>query len=174
MLNIGYELMKSDGLQEPEQYDAECWMYQDFDNSLVSDPLTCKFVESINLYNRRHFNANESMMQSFDEQLAEYEKLIKRKKKIDKESYIAIINSIFYMFIDRYGDIEKLWNILLRISRGPGVDVAKVALKELLESSEDELDIIRYNHLLSEIQINEYIDMKAEEFEENYGYEQNE
>ena len=78
------------------------------------------------------------------------------------------------MFIDRYGDIEKLWNILLRISRGPGVDVAKVTLKELLESSENELDIIRYNHLLSEIQINEYIDRKAEEFEENYGYEQNE
>lgn len=174
MLNIGYELMKCDGLQEPEQYDAECWMYQDFDNSLVSDTLTCKFVEAINLYNRRHFNASESIMQSFDEKLAEYEKLIKSKKKIDKESYIAIINSIFYMFIDRYGDIEKLWNMLLRISRGPGEDVAKVALKELIESSEDELDIIRYNHLLSEIQINDYFDMKAEEFEENYGCEQNE
>ena len=38
-------------------------------------------------------------------------------------------------------------------------------------SPEDELDIIRYNHLLSEIQISEYIDMKTVEFEENFGHE---
>lgn len=129
------------------------------------------FVETINLYNRNNFTVTELAVQSFDEQLLEYEKLIKSKKKIDKESYITIINSIFYMFIDRYGDIEKLWNILLRISRGPGEGVAKEVLKECIENSDDELDIIRFNHLLKEIQMNEYFDMKAEEFKENNGYE---
>ena len=75
------------------------------------------------------------------------------------------------MFIDKYGDIEKLWNILLRISRGPGEEVAKDVLKELIENSDDELELIRYNHLLQEIQMNEYFDMQAEEFEKNYEYE---
>lgn len=77
------------------------------------------------------------------------------------------------MFIDKYGDIEKLWNILLRISRGPGEEVAKEVLKELIENSEDELEIIRFNHLLTEIQMNEFFDMKAEAFEESYRLEQN-
>ena len=84
---------------------------------------------------------------------------------------MIIINSIFYMFIDEYKDIEKLWKILLRISRGPGEDVAKDVLKELIENSDDELEIIRYNHLLQEIQMNEYFDMQAEEFEKSYEYE---
>lgn len=110
-------------------------------------------------------------MQSYDEQLLEYEKLIKSREKIDKDRYIIIINSIFYMFIDEYKDIEKLWKILLRISRGPGEDVAKDVLKELIENSDDELEIIRYNHLLQEIQMNEYFDMQAEEFEKSYEYE---
>ena len=126
------------------------------------------------LYNKKHFVISEMAIQSYDEQLLEYEKLIKSEEKIDKESYSAIINSIFYMFIDKYGDIEKLWNILLRISRGPGEEVAKDVLKELIENSDDELELIRYNHLLQEIQMNEYFDMQAEEFEKNYEYESGE
>lgn len=172
LLEIARKLMRCDGLQGPEQFDREYWAYQDYDNSFSCDPLTRKFVNTINLYNKKHFVINETAMQSYDEQLLEYEKLIKSKEKIDKESYIAIINSIFYMFVDKYGDIEKLWNILLRISRGPGEEVAKDVLKELIENSDDELDIIRYNHLLQEIQMNEYFDMQAEEFEKNYEYEQ--
>ena len=172
LLEIARKLMRCDGLQGPEQFDREYWAYQDYDNSFSCDPLTRKFVNTINLYNKKHFVINETAMQSYDEQLLEYEKLIKSKEKIDKESYIAIINSIFYMFVDKYGDIEKLWNILLRISRGPGEEVAKDVLKELIENSDDELDIIRYNHLLQEIRMNEYFDMQAEEFEKNYEYEQ--
>lgn len=171
LLGIAYKLIRCDGLQEPEQFDEECWAYQGYDGSFSCDMLTSKFVETVNLYNKKHFVVSESTMQSFDEQLLEYEKLIKSKEKIDKESYVAIINSIFYMFIDKYGDVEKLWNILLRISRGPGEEVAKEVLKECIENSEDELDIIRFNHLLKEIQMNDYFDMKAEEFEETNGFE---
>ena len=168
LLEIARKLMRCDGLQEPEQFDGEYWAYQDYDNSFSCDLLTKKFVNAINLYNKKHFVISEMAIQSYDEQLLEYEKLIKSEEKIDKESYSAIINSIFYMFIDKYGDIEKLWNILLRISRGPGEEVAKDVLKELIENSDDELELIRYNHLLQEIQMNEYFDMQAEEFEKNY------
>ena len=171
LLEIARKLMRCDGLQEPEQFDGEYWAYQDYDNSFSCDLLTKKFVNAINLYNKKHFVISEMAIQSYDEQLLEYEKLIKSEEKIDKESYSAIINSIFYMFIDKYGDIEKLWNILLRISRGPGEEVAKDVLKELIENSDDELELIRYNHLLQEIQMNEYFDMQAEEFEKNYEYE---
>ena len=45
-------------------------------------------------------------------------------------------------------------------------------MKEFIENSDDELDVIRYNHLLQEIQMNEYFDMQSEEFEKNCGYEQ--
>ena len=167
LLDIAYKLMKCEGLQEPEQFDAECWGYQDYDNSFGCDQITCKFVDSVNSYNRNHFSVSEVVIQSFDEQLLEYEKIIKSKEKMDKETYVEIINSIFYMFADRHADIKKIWNILLRISRGPGEEVAKDVLTELIKISKNELDIIRYNHLLSEIQMNEYFDMKAEEFEKN-------
>lgn len=171
LLEIARKLMRCDGLQEPEQFDEEYWAYLDYDNSFSCDILTRKFVNTINLYNKKNFVISEMEMQSYDEQLLEYEKLIKSREKIDKDRYMIIINSIFYMFIDEYKDIEKLWKILLRISRGPGEDVAKDVLKELIENSDDELEIIRYNHLLQEIQMNEYFDMQAEEFEKSYEYE---
>lgn len=171
LLEIARKLMRCDGLQEPEQFDEEYWAYLDYDNSFSCDILTRKFVNTINLYNKKNFVISEMEMQSYDEQLLEYEKLIKSREKIDKDRYMIVINSIFYMFIDEYKDIEKLWKILLRISRGPGEDVAKDVLKELIENSDDELEIIRYNHLLQEIQMNEYFDMQAEEFEKSYEYE---
>lgn len=170
LLEIACELMKCEGFQEPEQFNPEEWGYQDYDNSFACDPLTIKFVDSINLHNRRNFIVSESEIQSFDEQIAEYRKIIKKKMKIEKSDYIAILDGIFYMFYDPYGNFEDLWNLLLKISRGPAEDVAKETLKELIESSENELDIIRYNHLLTEIQMNEYFDMQAADFEESYAY----
>ena len=172
LLEIACELMKSEGLQEPEQFDPENWGYQDYDNAFVCDPITIKFVDSINLHNRRNFSVSESEIQSFNEQIIEYQKIIRRKKKIDKRNYITILNGIFSMFYAPYGDIEKLWNLLIRISRGPAEDVAKDTLKELIESSDNDLDIIRYKHLLTEIQMNEYFDMQVAEFEENCVYGQ--
>lgn len=170
LLNIAYELMTCEGLQEPKQFDAECWAYLDYDKSFACDTITCKFIDAINSYNIKHFNMSIAA-QSNDEQLNEYEKMIKNEQKIDKEGYIAIIGTIFYMFYDRYEDIDKLWNILLRLSRGPGEDVAKEALEELMDTSDDELYIIRYNYLLEEIQMNEYFEMEAEALEEYYGQE---
>lgn len=67
------------------------------------------------------------------------------------------------MFQYKGNNVEDLWNILLRISRGPGGKIAKSVLRDKLESSKDALEIIRCNHLLSEIQMNEYFDMRAEE-----------
>lgn len=72
LLEIARKLMRCDGLQEPEQFDEEYWAYQDYDNSFSCDPLTIKFVNTINLYNRKNFVTSEMAMQSYDEQLLEY------------------------------------------------------------------------------------------------------
>ena len=69
------------------------------------------------------------------------------------------------MFYNRHNNTEDLWNILLRISRGPGEKVAKSVLQDKLESSKDEMEIVRCNHLLSEIQMYEYFDMRAKEYQ---------
>lgn len=174
LLKIAYELMNCNGLREPEQFIDENWAYQDYDNSFGCSLITSKFIKSVNLYNRKHFNRSELEIFNFDEQLIEYEKLIKSKRKIDKKAYLEIMNKVFLMFYDKSSNIDELWNILLKISRGLGENVAEETLKELLESSEDELNIIRYNHLLYEIQMNEYFDMKVEEFKEQYEYEKDE
>ena len=78
------------------------------------------------------------------------------------------MNSIFYMFTDKTQDTDKLWNILLRISRLLGTDEAEKILKELKNKTEDDLDVIRLNHLLREIEISEYLSMMAKEFEDSY------
>lgn len=167
LLSIAYALMKCEGLQEPIQFNSECWAYLDYDNSFGCDTITCKFVNAINSYNTKHFNMSV-VAQSNDEQMKEYEKLIKSQQKIDKDDYIAIIDSVFRMFDSKYGDIDKLWNLLLRLSKGPGENVAKETLEKLISASDDELDIIRYNHLLLEVQMNEYFELEAERLEECY------
>lgn len=171
LLEIAYELIKCEGLQEPEQYDAENWSYGEYDNSFGCDRLTQEFINAVNVFNKKNFIADTSLIPSNDEQLAEWQKLIDNREKIDKTGYVSIISAIFYMFQEHI-EIDNLWNMLLKISRGPAEKVAKDTLKELIKLSDDELDIIRYNHLLSEIVFSEYLDMQAEEFEDNYANEQ--
>lgn len=165
LLSIAYSLMKNEGIYEEEQYDSEDWAYQDYDDCFGCDSLTAKFIDSINAYNRNTFTIEENLLKNTEGQLAEYQKLIRDKIELDREKYLSVINNIFNMFHAQYNNIEDLWNILLRISRGPGEKVAKSVLKDKLKSSKDAVEIVRYNHLLSEIQMYEYFDMRAEEYQ---------
>lgn len=165
LLSIAYSLMRNEGIYEAEQYDSEDWAYQDYDDCFGCDSLTKKFIDSINAYNRNTFNIEENLIKNAEGQLVEYQKLIRDKIELDREKYLSVINNIFGMFHDQYNNIEDLWNILLRISRGPGEKVAKSVLQDKLESSKDEMEIVRCNHLLSEIQMYEYFDMQAEEYQ---------
>lgn len=165
LLSIAYSLMKNEGIYEAEQYDSEDWAYQDYDDCFGCDSFTAKFIDSINAYNRNTFTIEENLLKNTEGQLAEYQKLIRDKIELDREKYLSVINNIFGMFHDRHNNIEDLWNILLRISRGPGEKVAKSVLKDKLKSSKDVVEIVRCNHLLSEIQMSEYFDMRAEEYQ---------
>lgn len=163
LLSIAYSLMRNEGIYEAEQYDSEDWAYQDYDDCFGCDSLTKKFIDSVNAHNKKKFTINKNLMKNVGGQLAEYQKLIKDKEELDREKYISVINSIFCMFHDKCNNVEDLWNILLRISRGPGEKVAKSVLRDKLKSSKNGMEIVRCNHLLSEIQMNEYFDMRAEE-----------
>lgn len=165
LLPIAHNLMRNEGIYEAEQYDSEDWAYQDYDDCFGCDSLTKKFIDSINVYNRNAFIIDENLVKNTEGQLAEYQKLIKDKIELDREKYLFVINNIFGMFYDQHNNIEELWNILLRISRGPGEKVAKSVLQDKLESAKDEMEIVRCNHLLSEIQMYEYFDMRAEEYQ---------
>lgn len=165
LLSIAHSLIRNEGIYEAEQYDSEDWAYQDYDDCFGCDSLTKKFVDSINAYNRNAFIIDENLVTNIEGQLAEYQKLIKDKVELDREKYISVINNIFGMFYNRHNNTEDLWNILLRISRGPGEKVAKSVLQDKLKSSKDEMEIVRCNHLLSEIQMYEYFDMRAEEYQ---------
>lgn len=165
LLPIAHNLMRNEGIYEAEQYDSEDWAYQDYDDCFGCDSPTKKFIDSINVYNRDAFIIDENLLKNTEGQLAEYQKLIKDKIELDREKYLFVINNIFGMFYDQHNNIEELWNILLRISRGPGEKVAKSVLQDKLESAKDEMEIVRCNHLLSEIQMYEYFDMRAEEYQ---------
>lgn len=165
LLPIAHNLMRNEGIYEAEQFNSEDWAYQDYDECFGCDSFTNKFIDSINAYNRSVFTIDENLAKNTEGQLAEYQKLIKDKVELDREKYISVINNIFGMFYNRHNNTEDLWNILLRISRGPGEKVAKSVLQDKLESSKDEMEIVRCNHLLSEIQMYEYFDMRAEEYQ---------
>lgn len=165
LLSIAYSLIRNEGIYEAEQFNSEDWAYQDYDDCFACDPLTSKFIDSVNVYNKREFTVDKNLVKNVGGQLAEYQKLIKDKVELDREKYICVIHNIFGIFHDCHNNIEDLWNILLRISRGPGEKVAKSVLQDKLESSKDEMEIVRCNHLLSEIQMNEYFDMRAEEYQ---------
>lgn len=147
LLQIAYELIKCDVLREPEQYDVEAWSYFDNERNLA----TKIFIEKINTYNRNHFSVSEENVESIDIEFGEYQKLVNSEEKIDKDNYIKILNDIFTKFFDNNNYIQKAYDLLLKISTGQARNVAKDTLQELIETSDDDLYIIRYKHLLKEI-----------------------
>ncbi len=147
--DIAVDLRKNEGLQEPEQYDTREWAYLDYDGLVLCDPLTEKFIEKINLYNVEKF-AEQNVKKDIGEQLAQYREMIDCDEALDKGEYRSAIDHIFDMF-QEYNDIDSLWDVLIKISLGPGEKVAKSVLREEMERLQEPLDIVRYNHLLSEI-----------------------
>ena len=160
LLNIAYELMPSGILKEAVQYSYENWEHIEYDNSRGCDYYTMSFIDSINKYNKKNFVKEVEYLETFYEGFEKIKKSVLSRKNIDKDNFIEIINHIFYMFHDPSINIEELWEVLVKVAIGPASEIAKDTLKELIEESDNELDIIRYHHLKSEIEINEYFAMQ--------------
>lgn len=167
LLNIAYELMPSGILKKAVQYSYENWEHIEYDNSRGCDYYTMSFIDSINKYNKKNFVREGEYLETFYEGFEEIKRSVLNKKNIDKDNFIEIINHIFYMFHDPSINIEELWEVLVKVAIGPAREIAKDTLKELIEESDNELDIIRYHHLNSEIEINEYFAMQRNLNEED-------
>lgn len=151
LLNIAYKLNEFGEAEGAKQFDSDDWSWSrsQYGNANSCSVYTKKFIDAVNLYNRDNFQMGKPAMRGFIEELAKVERMIEKGNKIDKEQYISTINQIFDYSCDFPN--EKTWNLLKRLSLGPGREIAEETLKELMDTSEQELDIMKYYRLYSEI-----------------------
>lgn len=165
LLNIAYELIDNKGQGKPVQFSDDNWCYMDFRNVFECDSKTKKFIEKINNYNKKNFIMDECFLETYEDGLVEFQRLVKDKTEINKDKYVEILEHILYMFNDRSADMKKLWRILIEVSVGPAKKISKSILKDLIKASTDSYKIFNYNYLLSQIEIDEYYMMQAEAYE---------
>lgn len=150
LLNIAYKLMDTSS-KKPQKYIPEEWSHLNFDNTLTCDSNLREFINLVNTYNQKNFKQNNHF-KTYSEKFYEIKEIALKEEIIDKNKYTEIINHIFNMFYDPSFDIVELWNVLIRISAGPAKDIAKETLENLIKNSTNQLDIIRYNHLIYKMQ----------------------
>lgn len=166
LLDIACKLMSCEGLKQAEKYSYEDWEHIEYDNSRGCDYYTMEFIDLVNEYNERNF-VQEEYFETFYEGFEEIKRTILNKDNIDKDKFMEIINHIFYLFHDLSINTEELWTVLVSVAVGPAGEIAKDTLNELIKSSDSQLDIVRYHHLISEIQMNEYFAMQQESYMED-------
>lgn len=152
LLNIAYKLMPCGGLKQFEKYSYKSWEYIKYDDSKYYDYYTMKFIDLVNEYNKKNFVQKGGNIETFYEVFEEIKSNILNEDNIDKDKFIEIINHIFYMFHDLSINTEELWTVLVKVAVGPAKEIVKDTLDELIENSDSQLDIVRYHHLISEIQ----------------------
>lgn len=167
LLNIAYKLLRCKGLKQAEKYDSADWGHVKYDNSTGCGVYTFTFIMAVNEYNKKNFLRDKEYQETIFEELENIKKLISEKKDMDKRKFTEIISRVFRMFQDKSVNTEELWNVLLKMAVGPAEKIAKETLKELKRKSPNPLDIVRYQHLLSEIEASEYFAMQDEAYMED-------
>ncbi len=127
--------------KEPTQFRYDNWEYQDYDNSWGCDRLTKKFIETVNKRNRENFT-------SWDEIMEGYQRIADGSEEIEKNRYIEILKDVLSMYKHSYGNMEEMWNLLIKLSRGAADKISRETLEELLQDTESSLEICNYTHLL--------------------------
>lgn len=163
LLNIAYKLMKNESLKEPIQFSPDKWSYQDYDNSFGYDTKTKLFIDKINQYNKNNFILD--VLNNYEDKLMEYQIFIRDNIEITEDKYIEILNDLFKMFNDSSSDINKLWDVLVKISMGPAKLISIDILLNLIKKSSDAYKIVMYNYLLSKIEKEEYFSIQLEMYE---------
>ena len=134
LLKIAYKLMKDDKLKEEAQSYLPNWGYEDYDNSVTYDIFTQIFIDSINTYYKKNINEDKDWGRT--------------NNKDDFYECKRILKDIFKMFHENDADFQKLWGFLDNITSEFDGSIVVGALENLIEESSNELDVIRYNHLL--------------------------
>lgn len=157
--------------KEPIQFKHENWEYQDYDNSWGCDRLTKKFIETVNKRNRENFTLNDfgEKFTSWDEIMEGYQRIADSSEEIEKNRYIEILKDVLSMYKHPYGNMEEMWNLLIKLSRGAADKISRETLKELLQDTESSWEICNYTHLLREIEECDYFSEQAKNVLKDFG-----
>ena len=135
------------------------------------DRLTKKFIETVNKRNRENFTLNDfgEKFDSWDEIMEGYQRIADSSEEIEKNSYIEILKDVLSVYKHPYGNMEEMWNLLIKLSRGAANKISRETLKELLQDTESSWEICNYTHLLHEIEECDYFSEQAKNVPEDFG-----
>ena len=135
------------------------WDYVDYTGAMICDMDTKKFIQIINKYNNKYY-VGEDVESINDIDL--YRRMIDKKEKISEERYVEVINEIIEKMDT---NVSTYQNLLIEISINCTNKFAKKVLQRLIDNEDDNLKIIRYDYILDNIYINEYI---VSQYENDY------
>ena len=135
------------------------WDYVDYTGAMICDMDTKKFIQIINKYNNKYY-VGEDVESINDIDL--YQRMIDKKEKISEERYVEVINEIIEKMDT---NVSTYQNLLIEISINCTNKFAKKVLQRLIDNEDDNLKIIRYDYILDNIYINEYI---VSQYENDY------
>lgn len=123
----------------------EQWAYTHFDNSFKCDKDTMHFIDCVNEHNSNIVISDQSK----DLKNLKYDHISNQRICLDKTPYSQLVKEILSNLDGYYcGSYDKYWNYLVKISCGPAKKIAREAIGELINNTDDDCDIIQYNHLL--------------------------
>lgn len=131
-------------------FDYQSWAYMHYDHSFKCDVDTTRFIDCVNEHNSNA--ASEASMTGFASY--KYVHISHQKINLDKTQYLEIVNDIFEN-IDKLS-YDSSWHLLVQISCGPAKETAREAIQELIDGTDNDYDIIQYNHLLQLMDAYEY------------------
>lgn len=137
-------------LEEDIFFDCQKWAYMHYDHSFKCDESTIRFIDCVNEH-----NSNMIINDSTRDQAFKYEHIIHQKVNLNKDYYLMLIREIFQLFNKPY-DNDIHWHDLVQISCGPAKEIAREAIQELIDVTDNDYDIIQYNHLLQLMDAHEY------------------
>ncbi len=156
--------------KEPIQFQCDNWAYQDYDNSWGCDERTRKFIIILNGRNRVNFTLSDSKTDiiSWDDIMENYRKIANGCEDIDRERYIEILKDVLSMHKYPYGNMEDMWRLLIKLSRGAADKISRMTLQELIEGTECSWEICNYTYLLHEIEEYDYFSEQAKNMPEDF------
>lgn len=159
LLGIADNLRKTESMdKEPIQFRYDNWAYQDYDNSWGCDERTRSFIAIVNGRNRVNFTVSDSRAEaiSWDDIMENYWKIADGCEDIGRERYIETLKDILSMHKNPYGNMEDMWRLLIKLSRGVADKISRETLKELIQDTESSWEVCNYTYLLHEIEEYDY------------------
>ena len=106
-----------------------------------------------------------------DDIMEGYRKIANGSKEIGKNRYVGILKNVLSMYKHPYGNMEEMWNLLIKLSRGAADKISRETLEELLQNTESSWEICNYTYLLRKIEEYDYFSEQAKNVPEGFGEE---